>query len=65
MTLESKVKFKYNQKPNYDNVFLVDEWEENPNTNKIWPLYDWPASEAPFKWRLASGPMMAQYGMLA
>ena len=38
---------------------LVDEEKEDPNTTKNWP---WSAL---FKWRFASGPIMAQHLMLA
>ena len=44
---------------NYDNVFLVDEGREDPNTTISG--HHWPASKTPFKWRFAGMPMMAQH----
>ena len=45
---------------NFDNFcFLVDDGREDPHTTIIGP--SWPASETPFKWCLAGGPMMAQH----
>ena len=41
-----------------DNVFLVDEGRENPNTTLRGPPST--AIEMPFRWRFAGVPMMAQ-----
>ena len=43
---------------------LIDKGGKGPNTTKSWGNY-WPASETPFKWRFAGGPMMARHAMLA
>ena len=44
--------------------FLVHKGGEDPNTTKSGD-HHCPASETPFTWRFASGPMMACHGMLA
>ena len=36
---------------NFDNVFLVDDGKEDPNTTKAG--HHWPASETPLNWRFA------------
>ena len=36
---------------NFDNVFLVDDGREDPNTTKAG--HHWPASETPLNWRFA------------
>ena len=34
---------------------------EGSNFNFLLAGHQWPASETPFKWRFASGPMVAQH----
>ena len=46
--------------PNLITFFLVDEGIRDSNINKQMGNHR-PASETPFKWRFAGGPMMAQY----
>ena len=38
-------------------TFLVNEGREDPNTTKVG--HHRPASETPFQWRFAGGPMLA------
>ena len=44
---------------NYDNVLIVDEERDDPNTTKTGHYR--PASKTPLKWRFAGGPMMTQH----
>ena len=48
--------------PTLDNLILVDEGIEDPNTTKSDQYH--PASETQFKWRFSDESMVAQYLML-
>ena len=45
--------------PHSDNIFLVDERREDPNTTKSGPSSA--NQQNAIEWRFAGGPIMAQY----
>ena len=48
--------------PTLTTFFLADEGREDQNITIS--SHHRPASETPFKWRFADGPMIVQHGML-